>query len=160
MQQTIRNGFETNSSSSHSLTLVSELTVQPDYNIGDLEGTVLTIPGEFGFGWQWDIWDDAMSKIAYIYLDRCCHGNHDKDTVPDPESLARLCSILTTYSGKEIKTIKLSEDGYHYIDHDSAGTTSELWQQSDEAIWKFITNPGCAIRGGNDNEEGPWRIND
>ena len=137
--------FETNSSSTHSLSLQA-VGVRDDY-FGDIypstedRKSFLRING-YGFGWQWEIWDSPALKAMYLYLDNDI-----------PEFRERLTGLLRE---------KLKVDEIHfetersYIDHDSFGTTARFRTAGDEELWDFMTLPGNQIRGGNDNEDGPW----
>ena len=58
--------FETNSSSTHSITV----PLQKDDNNIQLKGLVITIPlGEFG--WEYGIYNDITSRLSYIYTAIC-----------------------------------------------------------------------------------------
>jgi hypothetical protein len=137
--------FETNRSSTHSLSLqgigVRDTYFGDIYPGGENRLSFLGING-YNFGWQWEIWDSPALKALYLYLDNNI-----------PEFRERLVSLLKT---------KLNVDEIHfetersYIDHDSHGTTAGFRTASDEELWDFMTLPGNQIRGGNDNEEGPW----
>jgi hypothetical protein len=149
----IRRSFETNSSSSHSLVL--------DFNL-DEDGAVDTICdfADFGtinedgflevraltveFGWQWEVWSDPGTKVAYMLLDG--FSQHRMQLILH----SNLSSMYPQIKGIILPNI---EDGH--IDHQSVGRTGMIAGAPDDIVWKFISG-NSAIRGGNDNSDGPW----
>lgn len=140
----VRAGWETNSSSSHSLVLDPKagpvLTQASDFGVVADDG-VLVIYGTKSFGWEWTIWDAPDDKVQYL--------------LADGFDLDRMVSLLERYLGMKVRFAP--KDEYDYgIDHQSEGRSAEIQALSDERVWAFLTNPKNQIRGGNDNEEGPW----
>lgn len=141
----IRQAWETNSSSSHSLVLENTPGMPVDAtHFGAVEDNILrVIFQETCFGWQWDVWDTPIEKLAYLILDGL-------DVERAERILTRNLNVKTTIIPE------LDNTNYNaYIDHQSIGTSWEVRNSSDEEIWQFLTNDS-EILGGNDNEGGPW----
>lgn len=137
MQIQIRqSAFETNSSSSHSIT-VAENTV---YDLMDLsiipdEKGIVIINGQC-FGWEWRRYNDARTKAAYCMVD----GKTDL-----------LKEVIKEQTGAKDVIINTSDD--YYIDHQSCGTTYDL--STREKLRDFIFNKNSWLFTGNDNEDPP-----
>lgn len=133
MKKLIRRGvFETNSSSSHSVSIGIQEdkqfildTIYPD------ENGVITITGE-EFGWEWFKHNDAMTKAQYAA----------QQFKYDEESLETLKEVIMEQTGAEDVVFDL-EDGY--IDHDSHGIIEK------STLRDFIFNKNSWLFGGNDN---------
>lgn len=156
----IRHGFETNSSSSHSLVIspdndvltdVSKLGVYED----STEGRKFIVSGNTKFGWEWEIWDYPGDKLFYILIDGASE-----------ELTNEMRQMVATKAEVEFKNVIFDgidncNDNYScYIDHQSLGTSSDVRRMETEEIWQFIMNPNSCFRGGNDNQCGPWSYND
>lgn len=122
--------FETNSSSSHTISIAGddkEFIIDPLY------------PNEYGaltihldeFGWEWFQYNSSEKKAAYAYLQGV-----------DVETLK---SVLKEVTGAE--EVFFVGDGY--IDHDSMGILNEYI--SDNDLKNFIFNKNSWLHGGNDN---------
>lgn len=150
----VREGFESNSSSSHTLVigdlsmpLIKELNM-----LGKLDDDGnFVITGNTRFGWEWETWDFPADKACYLRID-CEHNNNRVD---------QLREVIGKNVGVEpwrviFEGIDDADKSYsYYIDHESVGTSSEVFCGGDDAIWNFIMNPSAKILGGNDNEDGP-----
>ena len=128
----IRKGvYETNSSSSHSISLATEDkefvldTIYPDQN-----GRIVLVGGQFG--WEWFKHNDALTKANYAYQD-----DVDKDL---------LTEVIKEQTGADEVIFIDSENGY--IDHDSSGTAP----RTKEDLKNFIFNKNSWLFGGNDNQ--------
>lgn len=69
--KTIReNVFETNSSSTHSISFSKNKTMNIDYSLLEnvINGEILVIDGYYDFGWGPDKYNDSMTKIVYYLL--------------------------------------------------------------------------------------------
>jgi len=135
MKKIVRRGvFETNSSSSHSLSLAREDqefvldTIYPDQN------GVISIIGQ-EFGWGWDKYNDARTKLAYAFQDS--HEN-------DHELIKRVVRKQTGAT-----EVNFDEDS-GYIDHDGVGTTADI-RGGEEDMRNFIFNKNSWLYIGNDN---------
>lgn len=147
----IRSGFETNSSSAHSLVIdhSDESVIHPISELGFIdEANFLNVDGETYFGWEWNIWNSPGDKVNYLYIDS---GGSD-------ERIQRLKDILMKNTGTfGVNFLSISDSKYDpYVDHQSRGNSEEVFEMTDDNIWRFIMNPNSKFRGGNDNEYGPW----
>lgn len=134
--------FETNSSSSHSITIsaIGELTDK--FSVED-DGKFHIFPGEFG--WGPSVHTDAQTKASYCYT-------HCKESSGSPEILVMLKKILEEHLGGEV-VFEKSTDDYHeygYIDHQSSGTACEAFE-TEELLANFIFNPKSVLVIDNDN---------
>lgn len=135
MKKLIRKGvFETNSSSSHSVSLATEDkqfvldTLYPDQN-----GVVTVYGGEFG--WDWFKHNDAETKASYAA----------QQFSSDDNQLEVLKEVIMEQTGADdVKFVGLN-DGY--IDHDSYGITPTTKHE----LKNFIFNKNSWLFGGNDN---------
>ncbi len=139
--------FETNSSSSHSISISEECdgvldTIEPD-DVGDV---VLT-GGEFG--WAWERFNDAMTKANYCAVYAKEYGGSD---------LEMLKEVIREHTGAKAVVIAVDTDwhghNYSYIDHESACVPAEAFS-SKETLKNFIFNPKSYMFTGNDNETSP-----
>jgi hypothetical protein len=134
----VRNGvFETNSSSSHSISIADSNkefvldTIYPNQN-----GIVFLSGGEFG--WEWEKYNDAITKANYCLV----------DTEGNPERREMLFEVIKEHTGADLVEILSSDIGY--IDHDSVGTTNTAFE-SKETLKNFIFNKNSWLFTGNDN---------
>lgn len=178
MKQT-RYGFETNSSSTHSL-VVSGIRQQSVWNdgtervefkasrelnpialLGELQndGTFI-ISGNIAFGWGIELWNFPADKATYLMLDE--ESEIKCGTPKTIEFRERLRKLIAKKSGAEGVTFlgidevsdKNSEvfGSYNaYIDHQSLGCSVPLRELDDDALWNWLLDPSCGIQGGNDN---------
>ena len=142
--KTIReNTFETNSSSTHSITVSGRkdwkydlpITVKPDWY------------GEFG--WQWETWSSVEEKLAYMI--RCLIAyDYTEETLQDKIKpiQERLHNLGIDF---ELPTYNEWLDGF--VDH------ADWYQEEIEDIYKddnilltFLLSDSSYIEGGNDNE--------
>lgn len=151
MQKIRRGVFETNSSSTHSLTVDSTLSgdkkrlsrIEPD------DGNCIGIyPGEFGWGPERH--RNAATKASYAYT--YAYRQNESEA---PVLMARLRSVLEKETGCKVSFRKLGgywPDGY--IDHQSLdpGCLGEDIFKSDRALRDFIFNPSKVLVISNDNE--------
>lgn len=173
-----RSVFETNSSSTHSISIVKEPTnihfpTTMEFNVGE-------------FGWEWKIYSDYRSKASYLYTailyNTCLDSNTElidgkqkcRDMVK--EKLNKIKNALSKYGIKcifhpfQIKTYNYNDysNGHPtwsyypgtrgYIDH---GNGLKEWINTilnDETLLiNFLFDNSSVIETGNDNEECPWR---
>jgi len=130
--------FETNSSSSHSISIVEGEdefydTIYPD------EKGIITLGG-MEFGWEWERYTDVFTKASYCAQD--CWN--------DPHRKSMLIELLQEHTG----AVAIEFDDSGYIDHDSAGTTHYAFVCKD-TLKDFIFNPKSILFTGNDNSEAP-----
>lgn len=135
--------FETNSSSSHSISIVEcdeEFydTIYPD------EKGIIFLGGE-EFDWEWERYTDALTKATYCAQD-CWH---------DPDKRDMLIEVLQEQTGAI--TIEFDDSGY--IDHQSSGTSHDAFI-SKQSLKDFIFNPKSILFTGNDNSDAPSNFYD
>jgi hypothetical protein len=144
-----QNIFETNSSSSHSLS-ISENTDGIFDTIDCDEGGVIHITGGY-FGSEWDAHNDVLTKINYCATDQKDH----------PENLKLLTEVIKEQTCCSDVIYHMRSDGYSNasIDHESTGTSNELFIDK-EKLRNFLFNPSNAIITGGDERFGPPNILD
>lgn len=131
--------FETNSSSSHSISFNPWQPGKSGNNfLPDTDGKI-HIHGE-GFGWGWFKYNDAITKANY-YLEEF------KD---DEDRLEVLKEVIEDFTGYPV-VIEKDDDGY--IDHQSQGTLTI--SKSREEVKDFIFNPDVWLYIGDDNSDEP-----
>ena len=148
MTQLIRSQvFETNSSSSHSVSInTGELPLLFDTLYPDSTGELILDSN--CFGWEWQKYNDAATKASYcaIYFQNY------------PEFLATLMLVLQEQTGAS--TIILP-DKDSYIDHESVFILHHSLgilnnnNVNKEVIRNFIFSKNSWLFTGNDNEEAP-----
>ena len=136
MKKLIRIGvFESNSSSSHSISIAkNNMDFVMDTIYPDQDG-VIRVEGQ-EFGWAWRKFNDAMTKLAYVMQDQT--SKHDM-----------IIEVVKEQTGA-LEVIFDEKDGY--IDHQSCGTAYEVCDSKD-AIKNFIFNKNSWLFTGNDNGE-------
>lgn len=154
MSTVIRRGvFETNSSSSHSITIVGG-NYQAD-KIPLEDGVCRIYGGEFG--WGFDQFNDAATKASYclVYAFGDTSGDGDGEQEPMyPEKLETLRSVVAKEMGVEVE---FEMGGWNYIDHQSCENsdwrqaTAETAFASEQALRDFIFNPASELLIDNDN---------
>lgn len=130
------NVFETNSSSSHSITIN---TIDEDWDtiIPNEEGIIYLNGGEFGWGYE-EI-TDALTKANY-----CAVDFKENDNL-----LEKLSSVIKDFTRANEVIIDLSWTS-SYIDHQSDGTVRYEYL-SDEDLKYFIFNKKSILIIDNDN---------
>lgn len=135
MKKLIRNNvFETNSSSSHSVSIADDTkefvldTIYPD------QDGIIEIYGD-EFGWAWFKHNDAQTKASYI-AQQFQYNENALDTIREV--------IMEQTGANDVRFIGL-ENGY--VDHDSVG----ILNSDSETIRQFIFNKNSWLFGGNDN---------
>lgn len=140
MKQLIRHGvFETNSSSSHSISIANETkefvldSLYPDTN-----GEILLTGGEFG--WNWFKHNDALTKANYVAQAFNYTGAQHSE-----KNMRTLYEVIMKQTGAEDVLFR-TEKGY--IDHDSHG----ICPVTHDELKNFIFNKNSWLFGGNDNQ--------
>lgn len=144
--QTRYNVFETNSSSTHSISIAASSDGVYETLPVDDNGVVHLRGGEFG--WGWCKYRDAETKANY-----CAITVYDCD---DKRSM--LVDVIKEVTGA---TEVLFDLNASYIDHQSNHVAYKAFE-SKETLKEFIFNPKSVLRTGNDNDEMPdgWLDND
>lgn len=139
----IRNqAFESNSSSTHSLSISSASGVYDSWT-PDEEGKIYLTGGEFG--WGYESYFDPQSKANYCAV----------DSWHNQEKLEMLIRVLKEHTGATEVVLDFSCDdykdkNYSYIDHQSAGTSDTAFE-SEKDLKDFIFNPRSELVIDNDN---------
>jgi len=141
MKNIRRNVFETNSSSSHSISISTKDNLFDDLE-QDENGVITLNGGEFG--WGYDKYHDALTKANY-----CAVDSYDQ-----PEEREMLISVIKEHTGCRDVVLNINKDfnsgNWSYIDHQSQGT-SEYAFQSRESLKRFIFDPSSYLTIDNDN---------
>lgn len=136
---TIRKGvFETNSSSTHSISLEQDNewdTIEAD------DDKIIRIYKR-NFGWEWQAYNDARTKAEYCYTD-----DIDQDLLQE---------VIQEFTGCEVE---FYNDECYGIDHQSYGTVRNKLKTKEE-LTNFIFNKASLLFTGNDNDDAPYNFYD
>ena len=143
--------FETNSSSTHSISINHKEAAILDKLPVTIQGVIKIWPGDFG--WEEAEYTDACTKASYALtyaLNTSIAG-----------AMRRRLTILKSairkvQPGHKIKIMRLDDSYYEFgsIDHQSyegEGDACAPAFASVEAMVQFIFNPSSVLRTGNDN---------
>lgn len=151
--------FETNSSSTHSVCIVSgpcDQTLQPES-----DGCIHVYPGEFGWKYQ-DYWDsETKASYAYTWCMNNVDGDNNKDAeelCPDPmiHKFTMLKEVIEEQTGSTVIFEKNLAAYYRfgYIDHQSweneENCLQEAWS-SKEKLKSFLFNQDSLLHTDHDN---------
>ncbi len=158
MQQIRKSVFETNSSSSHSLTMGKGDLVASPFPASVLrQGVVALQVGEYG--WEWYRYYSAQEKLNYLLTQVTDgHVETDIDELCDMNpNVAMMRKVVKEHTGCDLQVMP----GSGYIDHQSArgdgGNGLELFDDEDK-LKRFIFDSTSYIQTGNDNGSPPWNI--
>lgn len=136
MHKKIRHSvFETNSSSSHSITISNDNSQDLMDMIYPTDDDIIILTGG-EFGWEWEKYNDALTKANYA-----AQSGYKPDM---------LKSVIEEHTG--YKTIIELNGGY--IDHNSDHVTAEAFK-TNETLRQFIFNKKSMLFLGNDNSRPP-----
>ena len=157
-EQIRKNVFETNSSSSHSLTM-SQVDIAPQPFADDIlrKGSITLSKNEYG--WEYYRYYDPIGKAEYL-MTQLFEGDTPSGS---PSSTARemreendrfdmLCRVIEEHTGV---AVYVEPNSSGYIDHQSVGHCLEAFE-SEETLKKFLFSPESYIQTGNDNS-GPGK---
>ena len=155
----IREGvFETNSSSSHDLTISRDGELNLTFSKETLRNGVFNA-STGDYGWEWHRYYLPEGKINYLVTGLFARENIDEDQ--DMEELkesnpnfAMLCDVVEKQTGVKL-TVRAYEDSH--IDHES----SYEWQgafENEETLRNFLFSPNSFVQTGNDNDTAPSHI--
>lgn len=163
MTTKVRSGvFETNSSSTHSLVLSSDMTNMMEPPLPDSvlnEGVLHVFSGEFG--WERETYYDVSSKLSYLYTDAMRNRYDDDEEKVDPNDpeliednskLKLLVDAVKEYAG--VGVIFHKENGtypFGYIDHQSYGECSKVWHAGVQGVIRFVFSSDSWFETDNDN---------
>lgn len=156
MKQIRRGVFETNSSSSHSISISGE-------DAYDLPAYTLNV-GFAEYGWENDDFYGIENKLSYVLtmVQYKLHGvsweSRTPDVVLNSVYVNWIREMVKGYCGQDIKIYLMDGEYYPmgYVDHQSSDTLDEFWSD-DELTFKsnmreFIFNSKYSFSTGNDNE--------
>lgn len=161
----IRNGvFETNSSSTHSITLSEGQIASTPKNqlpLTNLDECVI-YTGETNldacviytgeFGWEIEAYNDAPTKAAYALTYALQGGNLSIETNKNLQMLKRVIESGVPVGTKVLFDIN-TRGGWGVngnIDHQSANVADEIFE-SDEKLFRFIFDRNSTLYTDNDN---------
>lgn len=167
MTQKIRKSvFETNSSSSHSLTVAKGDVHQTPFSKAQLRAGVVTI-GLGDYNWEWYRYYSPVNKLQYLLTQALLgSGSYGGAAIPEGDAVevtrelcednarvARLCEVVKAHTGCTLLVQPGSTGG---IDHESVGNGMELFSSAEE-LSQFIFSAESYIETGNDNS-GPSKL--
>lgn len=150
MKTTRQGAFETNSSSTHSITINSK-NVLFDSITPDSYGVINLFGGQFG--WEWETYDAPIVKANYCAI-------HALGDLAQTEMLVNVIKVHT--GAKEVKihaSLDYDNRNRSYIDHQSVGTANDAFE-SEETLKNFIFNRYSILYTGNDNDDAPANFYD
>lgn len=156
-----RNVFESNSSSSHSLT-VNKCGSTGKLEVDEYENKVITHFGEFG--WGYDTYTDPETKLSYLVTmlieTNCdCFSIEELCETDDFKAIndvvAEHCECSGILIDEEITKKSWGDWADHegYIDHQSVMNITKLLNNYDCTIEEFIFDPGIELIIDNDNHQ-------
>lgn len=162
LKQQIRFGaFETNSSSTHSLTTgTGKLVAQPFDKDILRAGVVRAHLGDYG--WEYYRYFTAREKLDYLVSQQlqgrrvCTDLDPEADTaalLEEHPRLAMLAKVVKDYTGCRLEI----PSGTASIDHDSLGVGYEVFE-SEAVLKQFLFDETAYVQTGNDNSPAPFII--
>lgn len=163
MKQIRLSVFETNSSSSHSLTLGKGNLVAVPFPAEALRAGVIEVcTGQYN--WEYRRYYTPMEKMRYL-LTQATQNLYAE--VPDAgggiaatqslrdenERVDMLCSVVEAYTGCKL-LVTVANPG---IDHQSEGNGMQCFNDA-ETLKSFLFDEASYIQTGNDNSPPPWEI--
>ena len=149
--KTIRtNCFETNSSSTHSITIDSTMISAKRWVGSDIAGRKI-YPGEFG--WEWKKFSSFEKKASYFWT---LVAEYSCEDGPRKQLRDRLGRLAEKYN---FELMSSDRDTYAYVDHGLEHYEKFLRMHpelnTDAGLYEFLTSKSAWIMLGNDNEMGP-----
>lgn len=146
MKKQTRHGvFETNSSSTHSITISSAKMLDQV----DLSGKKLVLNGG-EFGWEWEQYNDWETKANYCAQFLARLQSYGEKATVDEFRAEMLENVIKEHTGAS--SVDVTPTGY--IDHDSVHVANDAFKD-EESLRNFIFNPNSYLFTGNDNETAP-----
>jgi hypothetical protein len=151
--QTRQSVFETNSSSSHSLSLGDpQHIVLPQLTPEEVQsGYVTTYTGEFG--WEYEEYDSWRDKLSYLITDIITdmpdaddQRSATEDAINSNPELAIIDDFLFDALGVRL----IIGPGEGYIDHESCGTARKVVHNFYD-LRNYLFNPQTVVITDNDN---------
>jgi hypothetical protein len=150
--------FETNSSSSHSLT-TGDAELTQTFHEHDLRaGKIPIILGEYG--WEWKRFRRPENKASYLLTSILNNSEiKSKEDVRDEvckmnEDARNVIEAIEEHTGCRVE---IYTGGFFYIDHESVNLYRQIGRDK-ESILSFILSPSAFVTTGNDNSYPPDQI--
>ena len=147
--------FETNSSSSHSISIYNATNGLYDTITPDEDGIITLTGGKFN--WEWEKYNDALTKANYAAV----------FAMGDQQMTDMLVEVIKEHTGAKDVQILCSEDyknpNHSYIDHQSArseGGDAGKAFDTPATLKNFIFHPESWLFTGNDNDTAPLNFYD
>ena len=150
--------FETNSSSSHSLTMAPEdLVAQPFSDEVLRSGKLPIVVGDYG--WEWYRYYSPEGKIAYLVTqitngDTLLGPGITEELREEYDAFDMLFRVVKQHTGVEIEVLPSTPS----IDHQSVGEGMALFVD-EEKLRNFLFSPNSYVQTGNDNDCAPALMN-
>lgn len=141
------NVFETNSSSSHSITVGGE--VMADFGISEQvlrDGVMdITLSGEYG--WGFDTFSSTTDKLEYLLLLAIdSYPSNIESEIENSKQAKRVISVFENTTGLKLNISY--DDGY--VDHQSRDVADNVLED-EELIKVFLFSKQSYFETGNDN---------
>lgn len=163
MKRIVRKGvFESNSSSCHSLQIVTGNFEEQNLIVDDFENKVIVQFGEFGWGFY--KYDDPLTKLSYLLtmLIECNSDCKSLESFYELEEFEKLNSMIACHCNcdgikidSKISACKWDErynDHDGYIDHQSMfSSVNDFLEYYSVSAEEFIFNPAIELIIADDN---------
>ena len=163
MKTQVRQGvFETNSSSTHAISVAS--FYPEDWNISYKVPEKVHFALDKEFGWEFETYEDTYSKAAYLWLIICDMYSDIKDIDKLKAAKAHIEEVLTNAGVKEVTfdmgsykeswrndgSLYLKYSGY--IDHSyEAFEFAKILLEKDDMLLSYLLDSDSCVATGNDN---------
>lgn len=138
MKTTRHKVFETNSSSTHSITFNDEdsIMVSTDWELSwNIIGTTIQVTTN-EFGWGREDYNDFYTKLSYL----ATYIIHHSEGIDGPFH-EKLTNLIKEYLNSELEII----DGNGHIDHQSVDVASSILSESSEYIANYLFNKSVTL---------------
>lgn len=169
MVQIRRSVFETNSSSTHSITVAKKAPREPSSLVVSDDGYIHVKLG--GYGWEFRTLATQGEKLSYL-LTMAWEKSGEKDyyygdpkrceraisRFMDSDEYVRISKKVAEYAGCYGVLLDNTAEDDAYIDHQSEEdylNVSNFLYINNTTILDFVFSPGVVVRTGNDNEPDP-----
>lgn len=141
MKKIRKNVFETNSSSSHSITICTDSPIDDTIKLDENSNVVLN-GGRFD--WGYELYNDALTKANYCAIDQMYNNSN----------IEMLKYVIKKFTKCNDVIINISDEwndsNYSYIDHQSRGESNQVFE-SEETLVQFIFSSYSELEIDNDN---------
>jgi len=143
--------FESNSSSSHSISIAS--VGKLDQTISADDDNIIRIRcGEYG--WEFETYSQARDKASYLATYLMNESGEKAKTLRE-----KFIWVVKNFTGaKSVEILPCKEKGwdggfsYGYIDHRSMDVAENILNKGADGILRFIFSSQSILKTGNDNE--------